>query len=606
MVMSAQVLSLLQPGAIPFDHEELYNAAHARLIQLEHASRWLDLQYRGHCGGCTQHALLGAGLFRLLGHSLFVWKLIPVFYIGVMTFFGARYLRREVGLAAAVFLGLLLTFPSPTFLELSLTAWGNHFESGVAAVVVLATAGRFLRQPAMISGLALGVTTAWAMWIGFSSTFVLVALSILLWRRINLSQGFAFTVGLSLLGLIWTLQIQTAPSTPFETIYYSGESLPSLTRIPEKLWSLFAPRQLIALYGSTDGPLGYTLGILTASVFMASAWLGRRSDAARPVIIFLFAFLAVYSTVRFTVWAPPAPDFASPGSLRYAAPIFGLLSVLLAAVTGKMWRDQRRLLAVALLTPALTVGLFARASHFTSPFPDRTIFSMAAPDFEYSRDQAGYILSLKEHKDCLTKDPQAQRFHAFAIGWHEARDALDKDPHAALSWPSVSHSAAFEGFGAALISQVDGDESQGPRSLNIMLPLISNLQPKAQVEVLTAAAKKRPWLNTTGDAHTEETVARFSRQSATQPDVIQIALTRSLGYRWGGDLARWRTPRKITIPSLSALSHPDAFVMGLAEAIGERWGTGPWDVGPISSTEESAWTAGLQLGADRQWIKQTR
>ena len=34
--MAVMVVSIFQPNAIPFDQEELYNAAHARLLQLGH------------------------------------------------------------------------------------------------------------------------------------------------------------------------------------------------------------------------------------------------------------------------------------------------------------------------------------------------------------------------------------------------------------------------------------------------------------------------------------------------------------------------------------------------------------------------------------------
>ena len=141
--MGLQFLAVLHPDAIPFDAEELYNAVHARLIQLEHADRWLDLQYRGYCGGCSINAGVGAMLFTLLGPSLAVWKLVPILFNGLLAYAGARVLRADVGLGAALAWGALLCFAPPTFLELSMTAWGNHFESGVAAIVVLATTRSF-------------------------------------------------------------------------------------------------------------------------------------------------------------------------------------------------------------------------------------------------------------------------------------------------------------------------------------------------------------------------------------------------------------------------------------------------------------------------------
>ena len=147
LVILIQTLAILHPEAIPFDSEELYNAAHARLIQLCHVTRWLDLQYRGYCGGCSLNAGLGAAFFALFGPSIAAWKLVPIAYMATMCFVGSRLLRTHVNTPAATAWCLMLCFLPPTFLELSLTAWGNHYESGVLAIVTLYATIQYLNEP---------------------------------------------------------------------------------------------------------------------------------------------------------------------------------------------------------------------------------------------------------------------------------------------------------------------------------------------------------------------------------------------------------------------------------------------------------------------------
>jgi hypothetical protein len=606
MVATARIISLLQPDVIPFDQEELYNAAHARLIQLEHPGRWLDLQYRGYCGGCTQHALLGALLFSFFGHSLFVWKLIPVMFSALMAYAGAHFLARAVNNPSAVIFGLLLAFPPPTFAALSMTAWGNHAESGVAAILILALVSHLLLKPATGSALALGLGTGWALWIGFSSVFIPLALGVILWRKITRFHALLVGVAAGSVGLIWIFQYQTAPSGPFETIYYAGESFPSLARIPRKIWSLMAPRQLIALFGISSNTIGQTLGILTAISIPIAGMSLRRHKAMRSVWIFIAGFGLVYSTVRFTVWTPSAPDFASAGSLRYAAPIFGLLFIVLAAGAGHLWAKALHIRAIVLLAPTLITGIWHTSQQFRAPFPDFSVLTMAAPDFEYARDQAGYILGPTEHRDCASTDPQIARFHAYADGWHEARQFLDNDPLAMMVQPTNPHPAALEGVGAALIAEVDPNENMGPRSLDHMLAQLQGMTPNEQVIVLTSAAALRPWLDTLTHPHNPSRMTAFSALIQGQDKIIQRARSRRFGHQWGSEISRHRKPKSVQIQGLTHLTHPDEFIYGLGVALGERWGEAT-ETGLVTGIPErlsSQWTAGTNAGIERRWIKQ--
>ena len=605
-VMSAQALSVFHPDAIPYDHEELYNAVHARLIGLEHIEYMFDLQYRGHCGGCTQHALLGAGLFALLGPSLWVWKLIPILWIGAMAYAGSRFLRQQTGLIAALVFGTLLVFPPPTFLELSLTAWGNHFESGVAAVVVIWAASKLVNKPSLVNGCALGLTLSWALWIGFSSAFLLVALPFLLWRKIRRVHWLSIGIGLSGVLLLWVFQHSRSLSSPFETIYYAGESIPSVSRIPTKLWSLIAPRQLVALFGTPHSNWGWIIGILSGLSFGIAAWIARKESAASLTLKAVGAFLLVYCTVRFTVWAPPAPEIAPPGSMRYAAPLFGLVFLVVSIGFQRLWNRNRRALALLLITPLLSAGIHARSQHFQPPFPDKSVGNMAAADFRYGRDQAAYTIALEDHKGCQTDDPQAKAFHSYAIGWHEARQIFDIDPNADLPVPSVSNEAVFEGLTAALLSEIDSDEQGGPQTLATMMPRIQRFDEPTKLHMLATAAYRRHWFEDLPKPHDGSRIDAFRAMATHHPQIIQRALTRSLGFRWAEAIARWRRPMPLTAPSVDSLLHPEEFVRGFGEAIGERWGPGPWDSPPTLTLYRAAWEDGLAIGVSRRWIRPTR
>ena len=218
-VMALQFMAILQPEAIPFDSEELYNAAHARLIQLDHGSQWLNLQYRGYCGGCTVNAGLGAILFSVFNASLATWKLVPILFMGMMTFFGARALQNSVGNLAVLPWTTLLCFAPPTLLELSMTAWGNHFESGVAAIIVLAATINCIRQPKTTNAALVGLSLAFALWIGLSSAFLVLGALAALWRLLNRTRLVAMLAGLAPVLGLWAYQWFSAPSPPFETIY---------------------------------------------------------------------------------------------------------------------------------------------------------------------------------------------------------------------------------------------------------------------------------------------------------------------------------------------------------------------------------------------------
>ena len=599
IVMAMTAVGIFQPQAIPFDHEELYNAAHARLLQDGHWSSLLSLQYRGYCGGCTQHAILGAGLFSLLGPSLFAWKLIPVLYAGVMGYAGFRLLL-QYGSAASAWTWIgLLSLPAPTFAELSLTAWGNHYEAGVAGVVFLWVVARLREAPSSGRALATGLTLAWALWIGYSAVFLVVTAAVLLWRRISRTSAAWLATGVLPLVSIWAIQHFGPASSPFETIYYTGESLPRLSRVPEKLASLLAPRQLIALYGDRDLSV---LGLLSAASVGVSILLCRRTPAGILGATALGAFLTVYCSVRFTVWAPPSPEIASPGSMRYAAPFLCLTILLLSAAAGSLYTSRRHFLGTALIAPIVLTGALTKGKLLNEHFPDTSVFEMGAADFDFARDQAGYTLSASDHADCTAADADLRAFHDYGRAWHQARAVLDADSSADITHSGLSTRAALEGLAAALLAEVDPAEAVSREAIDALYGRLGALTVDQQLRVVSAAARRRGWVRPYVDGGGPVDLVQFQASLAGQPEVVARALTEALGRYWAEAVFRHRERRTIELPSLSPLHHQTDFIAGTSEVIGERFGP---DVAPpadLPARFSARWRDGIMTGSSQTWL----
>ena len=606
IVAAIGVGSIFQPAAIPHDVEELYNAAHARLIQLEHADKWLTLQYRSHCGGCTHNALIGSVLFAAFGPSLFVWKLVPVMFLGLLAYAGSSLLRRHNGPPAAWAFGILLVFVPPTFLELSMTSWGNHFESGVAAVVCLAATLAFQAQPSGRRAMALGLILAWALWIGFSSVFVVGGIAWILRKHLWTRRGAVAALALSSVGLIWMVQAIQTPSSVFDTIYQPGEALPKLTRVPLKIWSLVAPRQLVALFGWKSAPWGWLAGWLVVASGICAAWINRNSRAQRATGALLIAYLAIYSVVRFTVWAPPAPEIAPPGSMRYAAPVYGLWFLLLAGGIGHAWRHRRRALAIALLLPSVTVGLAARAAVMAEqPDSASSVFSMAAADFEYARDQLAYLFSLEEHAECDTPALDARDFHSFGSGWAQTKRLLDANPGALIATPTPNNRAAMEGVGSALLSHLDGSESATLALTHDLLARSAQLDVNAQRILIAASGFRRAWTESrTG--HGAAAIADWALRIEALHPTVQEGLTVAFGRKWAHATTRWRSRESVVLPDPAALALPlqSFFWEGYAEGLGER--IGPEARSLSAPVDPETWSRGVEFGLRRRWLSRSR
>ena len=609
-VVAVQCLVVLNPEIVPLDHEELYNAGHARMLQLGHLDAFQRLQYRGYCGGCTVNALAGAAIFAALGPSLFAWKLVPILYSGLAVYFGTGALARSIGpMAAAVFAGLFI-LPPPMWQELSLVGWGNHYESGCLAIVALALMDKVVRTSRTADAMALGAVVGLGLWVGFSSGFVAIAAAVVLSARRRWRSLATVVLTATPVFAIWLLQAHTTSLSILETIYYSGERLPDPSRVPTKLWSLFAPRQLVALFGHGAHPVGWALGWAWAAV---AAWAATRAYRSSPLLRIAGAtalsFLAVYTLVRFTVWAPPSPEIAPPGSMRYAAPLIPVIFLLVAGAIGSAWQAGRRASATMALVPLITVGVGSRATAFSGSFPSTAALSTFAPDFEYFRNQASYRLSEAEHLTCDTQDYRSESVHAYGLGWHAAQThmaTLGTDTFPPLTTPQDQDDAFFQAVGAAIWTGLGSSGLSHPSDLVAAHRQLTAQPRRGQHAALTEVAWRQAdvWMEVMRDGrpHNGPTLRTINEISAGLPKPADTALRFAMGRRWAHDLARWGHPATLSLPS-SPVPGP-GFLEGLAYGLGNRWGpdidlNNLW---PASTPPSPAVRRSFEAGASARWL----
>lgn len=415
LLAALQLLTASNLRLVELDPEEGFNAAQGWLLLQGHWESLFQMQYRTYCGGCTLEAVAGLPLLATLGRGWITWKLVPVGVSVACLLLGWRLLRRGQGPAAAGAFLLLLLLPPRTWQALSVVSWANHYEAGVWALLpalLLLPGGSRLR--AGLAGVALGV----GVYLSFSGAFAVLGLGgwLLLrrrWRDLGLVL-LCLPLGLT----PWLAQWTLAAQHPFHTIYAEHESLPMLSRVPAKLATVLAPRQLQHLFGLPTSPVGLILGVGTAlSAGIAGVIVARRRAATGLLALcLLLSWLAVYSLVGFSVRAPAWPELPWPGALRYAAAAYPALFLLLAAGAGLLWSEGRRLLAGLLLAAPLCSGLLGRVEVLGGAHPTAALARVDAVDWGVVRAQLSYAMPLEVHRACTAVDRRCREVHAYALG----------------------------------------------------------------------------------------------------------------------------------------------------------------------------------------------
>jgi hypothetical protein len=628
-IVVLQVAAVFNPRVVEVDHEEMFNAGQAWALLNGHAADLFRLQYREFCGGCTADALLATPLFALFGPRWLVWKLVPVAYTVLTAVVGMRVLARRVNMASAWAFGALLVLPPRTWLHLSLIGWGNHYEAGMVATcgllvladVVLDDSGG--ARARLMRSLAAGLLLGGAVWIGFSGVFgVAAAMVVLVVRR---QWRLLVVVGSGIgLGLApWALQYLSTGQHPFVTIYEEGESVPLLTRIPHKLHTLLAPRQLAALFGVPTPGWGHALGwgwaaALAVGLGVVVRW-GR--GVGRVVAVGLGAWTGIYLLVRFQVAEPPPPALAVPGSCRYAAPLYPLSFGVLAASVGLLWDRGNRRAAGAVLVLPLMAGLAARVEAFTSPFPASSVWTMHAVDWPYFRNQFSYVVSTEDHLNPATSDPFLLGAHAYGAARETASGLLRDDRFGTLATlperpPHLPERGWWQGVGDALGSfhqnRLDGTLAI-LRTSRDLLDDTPGANDETRRRALRSVAAWQmhaadSWIRAI-DRHDAGTFTAVHAALDDEPAELADAGWWAVGFTWAHHVAGWHQPVPLQFPP-DPEGLPPAFVEGVAFALAEEWGplgrlTGLTGL-PDDSVSREAFAVGWADGLVDRWLGDAR
>jgi hypothetical protein len=616
-----QLLAVHNPRVVEVDPEEMYNAGQAWMLVQGHAADLFRLQYREFCGGCSLDAVLAAPLFAAFGPRWPVWKLVPIGLSGLVLGAGLRRLKTSENTVAAAIFALLFLFPPRAWLHLSLIAWGNHLEAGLVACLGLLALHRAAPSPeapppSPLPLLGAGAVLGAAVWVGFSGVFgVVAALGWLAWLR--RFRALPWLVGGLALGVLpWAAQLWSTGQHPFVTIYQPGESLPALARLPHKLSTLVAPRQLVALFGMPEGRLGQGLGLgWAASLAAALVVLVReRSSLGRLAALFLASWTAIYLVVRFQIYDPPAPAIAVPGSVRYAAPLYPFAMLCLAVAGGRLAQRSRGL-ALLLVVPPLLAGLLARIETVKAPFPAPSVWSLHAVDWRYFRNQFAYVLPPSDHRSTTSQDPHARRAHAYALGREESARLLRTDQALGALEPPPAHLPAtswWEGVGDALAAHLQ-DRAGGS------LQLLDQTRQRLETELSPTDAQRRTALraaaawrlapeNTAGDSwlralerHDEASLEAVDLALRGEPLPVQDAVWWAAGRRWATDAVGVALPG--AVPAVPG-QPPVAFCEGLGHGLGEEWGAAARShpPGDVSAACQEGWARGVEDGWRVRWL----
>lgn len=601
-----QALAVLNPALVERDPEEMYNAGHGWLLLHGHLDALWRLQYRDFCGGCTLDAALGAAVFSLLPRSWLAWKLVPIGFTALLTAVGLRRLSEGGDRIGPATWAALMALPPAAALHLSLIAWGNHVEAGaLGAMAALVLLGPGRPGTAALAGLLAGLAT----WVSFSGAPALVATLCLSVARRQPRLLVPTLVGIGLGLSPWLGQWLTAHTQPFVTIYEPGEALPSLARLPHKLATLFSPGQLVALFGLPYAPGGWLLGWGAAASILGGLLLALQRPPLRVPLAFLGAWLATYSLVRFQIYDPPWPEIAGPGSLRYAAPIYPLIALLLALGTAGLRSSAARAL---LIGPVLLSGATARLEALRGPFPTVSVARMDPVDLESLRLQVSYLLRDEEHAACRSVDPRSQALHAYALGRNSLSHRLLADRGASLAGlqPREPDQAWAEGVGEALIEQLDGDEAGGVDALAAAEARLETLdldtQPLIEPALRAAAARRagaRADWTLALQRHDERALIELSRLLEARSPRLRRAVAWAAGRRYASDITAFAQPKSLEVPSVPTAIAP-AFWEGFGFGLGEEWGPTS-DPSAVSAPDEgsrAALRAGWEEGQARRWL----
>ncbi len=120
-----------------FDSEELYRGAIAKEIIEGKKLPLMDYLYTDYEGGSLVTGIAAVPFFLLMGKSYLSLKMVT--FVTSAFIFSLWYwiFLKYFSSSSAYIFSLLMLFPVPSLLKISLTSWGNHFESAFFSTLML-------------------------------------------------------------------------------------------------------------------------------------------------------------------------------------------------------------------------------------------------------------------------------------------------------------------------------------------------------------------------------------------------------------------------------------------------------------------------------------
>lgn len=288
--------------------EDAYNASAGWFIG--HTGMWdqlFQLQYKAFCGGCVVHMAAAA---VLIGDHVWTWRLVALAWTIAGLIAGFFAVDRWAGRAPAWAFVLLYCVPATGMSDLGLMSWGNHQESGVFVLLVLALVDR-----PVWSALVLGL----GVWFCRTTLYALVLLPWLVWRRPWAMLAF----GLGCLPMLVPAAAGDRGSYDLATIHTSLD--------PAFLWTRLKPLlvpERLGVYLVPNAPNGAALATVELVAAAVAVVLARRPIF--PLLASVFA--AGWALSGFRI--PRIVEDMGILQLRYHAPWMLLLVLLVASAAG--------------------------------------------------------------------------------------------------------------------------------------------------------------------------------------------------------------------------------------------------------------------------------
>ncbi|MBI5375272.1 MAG: hypothetical protein HZA77_07545 [Candidatus Schekmanbacteria bacterium] len=506
---------LLTSLDVIYDSEELYRGAIAKELITGRILPLFDYLYTDYEGGSLIMGMAAVPFFQLFGESYFALKLVT--FIISLVIFTLWYflLLRYFGKICALCFSAIAIFPAPGLLKISLTSWGNHFESllfTTAALSLLLAAYEKEKKRADFSLIIFfaGLIIGTGIFFSYSIAPQLAALffSILVinwgdWRFLKKSilpllSGAIFGF---LPGIYFNLTHDFAGfrikgKSISQLLAESSESTSSLARLKDffiniipsspcynsdSIIDIHSPQLLTAFF--------YFISILILVKVVKGTQpfyklLKEKKSESRGAIIALFlifyiAFFALtYSLTSFQI----GQGYKDYFGFRYMAPIMYVFSIAMAISASSLianrlkWKKWAGIMLVA-LSVLLNINYDFRFLNFKSPtsalsYKGYNYFWLGqVVTFRYGFNDLSHLIKLSENLNLGAREEYTEGL-GFNYGWVFLSRVSEETPKLAAA-PSELRNYFYKGLGESF-SYYTGEKS----NMNTLLKFATETIPE--------------------------------------------------------------------------------------------------------------------------------